>query len=99
MHDVQLLNVSMEHLLFVWTPVSPDCPYKHYTVISSNCGNCTNIVTSNSITCSNVVATRQLHMCTLIVQSIVCKNIPGAASNPQTIAIKGYNNIIIELLN
>lgn len=59
----------------------------------------TNIVTFNSITCSNVVATRQLHMCTLIVQSIVCENIPGAASNPQTIAIKGYNNIIIELLN
>lgn len=93
-NDTKLAEVDKHQLAFFWTPVSYDCHYLHYNIISSNCGDCPTESSSSSVTCRNVSVTKSLHyddICTFAVQPVVCNNIRGSTSRPITTNLKGIN--------
>ena len=85
-HPPNISNVdySSRELTLSWSPVAPDCPAIHYIILASNCGSCPTTTSHNALTCTDVPTDGS--MCTFAVQTVVCGNIIGNASNPVNIS-------------
>ena len=73
-------NFASKELTFSWSPVAPDCPAIHYNILASNCGSCPTTTNHTNVTCTEVPTNGS--NCTFAVQTVVCGNLAGNASEP-----------------
>ena len=78
--NINNVDYSSTELTFAWSPVAPDCPAIHYKILASNCGSCPNTTNHNAVPCTDVSTDGS--ECTFAVQTVICGNITGNASNP-----------------
>lgn len=90
--NISLSSVQRGQLTIGWDSVVQNCPALYYYVIASNCGACQTTTVHNFITCTNVTELREssFHVCTVIVETVVCNDIFGTNSEPLVILIKGW---------
>ena len=90
--NISLSSVQRGQLTIGWDPVVQNCPALYYYVIASNCGACPTTTVHNFITCTNVteLMASSFHVCTVIVETVVCDDIFGTNSEPLVILIKGW---------
>ena len=80
---IRAANFALKELTFSWSPVAPDCPLIHYNILASNCGSCPTTTNHTNITCTDVPINGS--NCTFAVQTVVCGNLAGNASEPISI--------------
>ena len=77
--QINNINFLSQELTFSWSPVAPDCPAIRYNILASNCGSCPTTTNYTTVTCINVPTDGSV--CTFAVQTVVCGNITGNASD------------------
>ena len=90
--DVHLIvyDVNMNSLYFNWSAVSSSCPAVKYVVTAVNCGLCPSSTYFTSATCIiNDILMADNMTCTFSIQTVVCEDIAGDASNHVTASIRG----------
>ena len=91
-----LSDANRNQLTFTWNPAFQNCPAVYYNINATNCGECSDTTTSNNVTCNyNALVTSTVaQKCTLTVQTVVCGNIVGATSEPATVLLKGWLQLL-----
>ena len=77
--SVNQTDLVSKQLMFVWSPVAPDCPTVHYNILASNCGSCPTTTNHTTVTCTDVPTDGST--CIFAVQTAVCGNIVGELSD------------------
>ena len=85
-------DVGSRQLTFGWSRslVDPDCPAIHYNIQSSNCGSCPTTTNHTNVTCTDVLTNGndiQNMLCIFAIQTVVCGNISGNASDRVSIDV------------
>ena len=97
--NITLADVNRSQLTFSWSSSSQDCPAVHYNINATDCGKCSDMTTSNNVTCNyNALSASTLpQTCSLRVQTVVCDDIVGTTSEPVTVLVKGWLQLICYL--
>ena len=91
--NVRLTGVSANSLDFAWTPAQTNCSTRY--VVTSDCGDC---ATSSNLQTDQPTASCSFQppstadsdrVCTLAVQSVICRNLSSAMSAPVSVNLRG----------
>lgn len=89
---VSLINANATHLVFSWN-YTVICPSLHYTITSTNCGNCPLSTSSTVVACSNFPHSET---CTFMVGVVICnENEPIFGNSSTPIAVNLRSNLVI----
>ena len=90
--SIYLMDINKHQMTFSWNPVRlSSCQAEHYTINSTNCGNCPTTTNVTTATCTDLPISDE-SVCRFSVQSVICSDVVGAMNNI-TITLKGICKI------
>ena len=97
--DIRLVEMYPNQLIFEWSEISYNCPFFHYRIVASNCGQCPNTTRHTTATCFGDF-TESVN-CSFSIQSVLCNDIVKLLAFTEVIGYGtsgNYNSIKVLLI-